>query len=513
MTHFVLRTAQVGLRLALALLLVGAIASQATAVVVHNYLFNSGDGTQILDSAGTADGTALDGATVNTADSRLVLDGLTAYGDLPAADIAINTYTALSLEMWLTVAPSNENTFTAASMLGRIGDEGAGEGAGFGYDFVMLQPTRSLSSEGSRGAICAGTEVNGLGPWESEAGITDGDRDLSDGLLHHMVTTLDDSTSTIAYYVDGVQIGTAPMEVDDGAGGTLAVTISDLSNDLAYIGRSLYSGDAYLEGSVFEMRIYDNALSDVEVQANYTDGCEDLCGTGPTLTIDRDTGVAQFTNDLGSLNVVKYEIASAAGALDPAGWASIADNGDADSGATIDLDDIWSIISSENTLLSEEDPVDFGGPDDGAPLTTSVPLGALWTKSPFEDLTATLTVWDGFAESELGIPVVFTGNGGAAFSRSDFNLDGNVDADDYITLMAHHLTDLGGTVAAETFALGDVDGDLDNDFNDFRLFKADFIAANGLAAFAALTGASVPEPTSLGLLLLSAAMLLIHRCK
>ncbi len=513
MTHYVSRTSHVGFRLALALALLCGFAVQATAAVTHNYLFNSGDGTTIVDSVGTADGEALDGATVNTSDSRLVLDGSTGYGNLPATDIAINTYTALSLEMWLTAAPSNENTFTMASVFGRIGDEGAGEGAGFGYDFVMLQPTRTPSGEGSRGAMCAGTDVNGLGPWASEAGITDGDRDLSDGLLHHMVTTLDDNTSTIAYYVDGVQIGTAPMEVDDGAGGTLAVTISDLSNDLAYIGRSLYSGDSFLEGSVFEMRVYDTALSDIEVQGNFTTGCQDGCGSGPVLEIDRDTGAAQFTNDLGSQNVVLYEIASTAGALDPAGWASIADNGDADSGGTIDADDIWSIISSEPTLLSENDPVDFVGPDDGAPLTTSLPLGNLWTKSPFEDVTAMIRVWDGFSETDLTIPVVFTGNGGEAFALADFDLDGDIDPDDYNTLLVNHLTPLGGTEWIDTVALGDMDGDLDNDFNDFRLFKSDFIAANGALAWAALSGASVPEPTSLGLLLLSAAMLLIHRCK
>ena len=48
--------------------------------------------------------------------------------------------------------------------------------------------------------------------------------------------------------------------------------------------------------------------------------------------------------------------------------------------------------------------------------------------------------------------------------------------------------------------MGDLDGDGDNDFADFRLFQADYIAANGAAAFDALL--NVPEPAT-ALLLLS----------
>lgn len=503
MTHFASRLTRVGLRSATCLALLGCLVAPARAVVVHNYLFNSGDGTQIIDSVGSADGTAIDGAVVDTAAGRLVLDGVTAYGDLPAATIAINTYTTLSLEMWLTVDPSAQDTYTMAGSFGRVGDpewlgdEGETEGA-WGYDYIMIQPTRG-GTQGSRLAVSAGTRTSNLGPWDAETGVTDGDRDLSDGLLHHIVATID--STTLSYYVDGVQIGTAPMEVNDGDGGTMPITLADVSNDLAYIGKSVYN-DPFMGGSVFEYRIYDNILSETDVEDQYTAGC-DGCGAGPVLMIDRDTGEAEFSNDLGSQNMVRYSLASAAGALDPDGWDPITDSG-------LDPDDDWEILSSEKTLLAEEDPLGGGGPDDGIELDDSVPIGAPWTKSPFEDLTATILVWDGVAETELTIPVIFTGNGDESFSRSDFNVDGVIDADDYTTLLANHLTDLGSELAIDTFALGDVDGDLDNDFDDFRLFKGDFIAANGAEAFAALTGAAVPEPTSL-LLALSAVAFLGRR--
>ena len=63
--------------------------------------------------------------------------------------------------------------------------------------------------------------------------------------------------------------------------------------------------------------------------------------------------------------------------------------------------------------------------------------------------------------------------------RSDLDQDGDVDADDYLRLRSYHLSPLAGDSPIETFAFGDVDGDLDNDYNDFRLFKQDYLATHG----------------------------------
>ena len=59
----------------------------------------------------------------------------------------------------------------------------------------------------------------------------------------------------------------------------------------------------------------------------------------------------------------------------------------------------------------------------------------------------------------------------------------------------------------DTFARGDINGDLVNDYRDFRLFKADFVAANGAGAWAGLIAGhgAVPEPSTLGLLVLGIA--------
>jgi hypothetical protein len=41
---------------------------------------------------------------------------------------------------------------------------------------------------------------------------------------------------------------------------------------------------------------------------------------------------------------------------------------------------------------------------------------------------------------------------------------------------------------------GDLDGDLDNDYNDFQLFKTDYNAAHGAGSFELMSG--VPEPAT-----------------
>jgi beta-xylosidase len=91
--------------------------------------------------------------------------------------------------------------------------------------------------------------------------------------------------------------------------------------------------------------------------------------------------------------------------------------------------------------------------------------------------------------------------------RSDFDRDGDLDADDYVRLRSYHLAPLAGDSPLETFAFGDTDGDLDNDYADFRAFKADYIAAHGEQAFNAVVSRSgeIPEPCALNVIFFGTA--------
>jgi hypothetical protein len=74
----------------------------------------------------------------------------------------------------------------------------------------------------------------------------------------------------------------------------------------------------------------------------------------------------------------------------------------------------------------------------------------------------------------------------------DFN--GVINVADWNIFLAHAGTIFGDLSAAETYALGDLNGDLAVDRADFRLFKSDYNAANGAGAFVAVSGL-VPEPS------------------
>jgi hypothetical protein len=106
-----------------------------------------------------------------------------------------------------------------------------------------------------------------------------------------------------------------------------------------------------------------------------------------------------------------------------------------------------------------------------------------------------------FGEDEAGNLLIVDG-AGALFqvvdgTRSDFNYDGSLNIGDWLIFSAHHLADLSALSAQEQYRHGDLDFDGDNDFLDFRIFKTDFDAANGLGAFTAMV--SVPEPSAIAL--------------
>jgi hypothetical protein len=493
-------------RLLLSAALTTLLASPASATLRHLYTFNDGTAN---DTQGSAHGTLFGGASIsggevllpggpiNTPDTSA--NNMGPYVDLNGPAIAVNTFPALSLELWLKSSPANASPaiYTMGAVLGRHSlNTGGQEQPWSGHDYIMLQPTRGGGPPAMRAAITNDRH-------EQEAGVN-GAAQLADGLLHQMVATV--NATDFAFYLDGVLVGSTPLGDK---------SIAQLANDVAYLGRSTFS-DPFLAGSVDEFRIYDHSLPASEVQTRFNAG---PVGTGspavPKLTIDRTTGAMTLSKQGSGIETFKYTINSPTGALDPTKWQTVADNRDADSGGSFDADDIWTILTSTNFSLSEEDPVD-GSSDNGGLLgaggTTSMPLlsNGGWIRTYREDVTMTLDILVGGVPTVTPVTVAFTGNGGQPYKRSDFNFDNALTATDYNILLSNHLKTLTETLPSLSYVKGDVNGDLRNDVNDFRLFKADYIAANGEAAFAALAG-SVPEPTTGALLAMGAALVIIRR--
>ena len=86
---------------------------------------------------------------------------------------------------------------------------------------------------------------------------------------------------------------------------------------------------------------------------------------------------------------------------------------------------------------------------------------------------------------------------------ADFDSDGILDVNDWLTFSANHLADLSGFDSQEQLARGDLDRDGDNDYDDFRQFKFQYDAINGAGSFAAISHTTIPEPSMLSLCVVS----------
>lgn len=457
------------------LALAALLASPASADLRHLYTFNDGTAN---DSIGGAHGTIQGGAII--AAGQLNLGGAGQYVDLPAATIGINAYTTATLEMWLNAAPASNNQFTMAAAFGRHGDAGADEDANLGYDYIMVQPTRGGGQLYSRVAITDGT-------YSEEVGV-DGPVVAGVGQRHFAVT-IDSSAgvdnTTIGFYVDGALIGSATGTPD----------LADVGSAVAYLGRSVYMNDPYFTGSINEFRIHDNILTPAQISSSFATGPAGLAG--PTLTINRDTGEMTLSNQQAAIQIFSYSITSASGGLNPANWTTVAGNFDVNGDGSFDSNDAWTTLSLTKTEISEEEPFGDGGAEDGGTLgSVTFSASGGWIKSFREDIAITTEALVNGVPTTLVPDVKYVGNGGQPFKRSDLNFDNVVDGNDWIIFRNNNLIALDPNLSdAQTAALGDLNGDGVNNFQDFRLFQADFDAANGVGALAALVGA-VPEPAT-----------------
>lgn len=230
-----------------------------------------------------------------------------------------------------------------------------------------------------------------------------------------------------------------------------------------------------------------------------------------TLTIDRNTGAMTLTNLTGSIaDILSYELTSTTGAI--ASTELIPITGHYDTSLTgdgsVDANDAWQITSpiDSNEQFSEETTGDAGNLLVGVDISLSAADG--WIPSPTEDVQLSITLEGG---TIISAQVVFVGNNDTTFSRGDLNFDGVVNGGDWPILRDNANTDLSGLSPAQSYGLGDIDGDGDNDYDDFLQFRADFNAANGANTFETLL--NVPEPTALILALVTIGTATISRIR
>jgi hypothetical protein len=478
--------------LACAIGVLAACGSPASAVLVNKYTFNDntandsigGQNGIVVDNTGISKytGGAIDLSGNNGAGSDQNFSQPTTIGtfvDLPNGVFsgAVNStagggvFGAASLEIWFTTQ-QNRGWAEAYS----FGSSAAGENLSTGGgSYVALIPQSGPND--FRGTIRDGASNN-------EAPVIGSPTPLPTGVKEHVVYTFNHNDTdggtkpngTGRLYLNGTSVGAAEIQ------GFLD-TIPDVNN---WLGRSQW-GDPLYDGLIDELRIYNHALSAGEVTTSFNIGPDPA--PLPVLVVNRDTGAISLANQsTGNVQIKGYSVSSIAGGLNPATWTSI------DAGNAFDPDGTWTAQSSTSTNLAESVTA---GTLDGGTLgpAASRGIGTPWIKTPFEDLVFGFTLGDG--TNGFGL-VQYTGHGGVPVGRSDLNGDGSVNLADWSLFFPNSFTTLASETAVGAYRKGDLDGDKDNDYADFQLFKSDFIAANGAAAFATLEGA-VPEPSSLAL--------------
>jgi alpha-L-arabinofuranosidase len=241
--------------------------------LVHRYSFSETSGTNVADSVGGAawTGTLPRGGTFGGGQLTLA-SNLQQYVQLPAG--AVSNYNAVTIETWATFP----NQLPSACFLFGLGNISGSSG----YNYIFCQP---------RNGRIAITASNYAGEQNAN-----GNFDFSFQTNLHVTAVFNPPLGYLALYTNGV------LAVQNSS---VTIPMSSVSNLFSYIGRSLYSGDSYFNFNLDELRIYNGALSPVEIAATQALGGDGVLTTnapvvsaavaGGNLTLSWPLGSAGYT--------------------------------------------------------------------------------------------------------------------------------------------------------------------------------------------------------------------------
>lgn len=196
---------------------------------------NETSGTTAADSSGnSANGTLVNGATWTTGQSGngVNLDGSNDHVSLPAG--LANFTGGLTITLWVRVDTVGDYA--------RFVDLGVGQ-SNQNIWFGRVGTTNNLGFKVYNGTA-GGTQVTATGA-------------IATGSWQHFAVT-QTSTGAVVIYKNGAQIATGST--------TVPVNVTRASN---YLGRSNWSANAYLDGVLDDVRIYNRTLSATEVSLVY----------------------------------------------------------------------------------------------------------------------------------------------------------------------------------------------------------------------------------------------------
>jgi hypothetical protein len=261
---------------------VNAQVDPGTDNLTHWYSFDDGTAN---DQVGDAHGVVVGDAII--ADGALQIDSLDQWVELPGDLVLVQDYEAITVSTWFTPEDSANNGFHMVVYFGDSVD-------GLGSNGFFISPCRG--DDVSRAAISCGVTTE---PWTAENGVNG--PETNDGILHHMVVTIDDAE--LNFYVDGEWMGVAEL-LDLNA-------LWNISQNYAYIGRGGYTADPVLLGDIHDVQIYNRVLSGEEVlflyQNDPTTAVENRVSTQP-----QDFRLAQnYPNPFNPSTTIEYSLSKA----------------------------------------------------------------------------------------------------------------------------------------------------------------------------------------------------------
>jgi alpha-L-arabinofuranosidase len=229
---------------------VQVVAARPT-TLIHRYSFNDGTAN---DSVGTANGAFYNASgNASIANGQLNLAGSSGdYVDFGPGIVTTTNITtgALTFEAWAGFNSANGSET-------RLFDFGNAV-SGLGENYIFFTPNTSANGGNARLAV---SDV--LPGYSGETGFN-----LSSLLGQsntHVVAVFNPSPGRqfLGLYLNGMLAASAP---------TGGKTISSISDVYSFLGRSLYSNDSWLSGSINEFRIYDGELDKFQIAASFQAG-------------------------------------------------------------------------------------------------------------------------------------------------------------------------------------------------------------------------------------------------
>jgi len=221
--------------LSLAALLVHNAVAQPAATLTHRYSF----ATDANDSVGAAHGALMGAAKVS--DGQVHLNGTRGtYVNLPGGLIA--GYPAVTFEFWTSFG-TNRNWV-------RVFDQGSTNGSNGQYDLYFC-PRSGIRD----------FRLTVMDPQPSER-IVKIAGNLDNQINLHVACVLDPSSGFMGVYTNGA-LASSRNDLK---------SLADVHTNYFFLGKSLFAGDAPLNGSIDEFRIYNGALNAAAVATSYTNG-------------------------------------------------------------------------------------------------------------------------------------------------------------------------------------------------------------------------------------------------